>query len=119
MRALYPCITASLALAACATLPAEAPEPQVNGMDRSAFVQGACAGCHAVEAGYLSPNPAAPSFEAIANRDGLTRASLAAFLADAHNYPVDMDFTLDQAEVEAIADYVLLLRDDSYRPVPQ
>jgi cytochrome c553 len=34
-----------------------------------AFAQGACGGCHAVEHPGLSPNPSAPPFAAIVNRE--------------------------------------------------
>ena len=81
------------------------------------FVQTACADCHAVTATSLSPNPSAPSFENIANRNGLNRATLSAFLIDAHNYPDAMDFELGQEETEALTDYILTLKRDNYKPV--
>lgn len=81
----------------------------------AAFAQAACGGCHAVKAGVLSPNPASPGFAEIANKPGLTQASLATWLRDAHNYPEDMDFDLDAAQVEALARYILTLRDADYR----
>lgn len=82
-----------------------------------AFVQTACADCHAVTATNLSPNPSAPSFENIANRNGLTKATLSAFLIDAHNYPDAMDFELGPEETEALSDYILTLKKDSYNPI--
>lgn len=85
---------------------------------RLAFVQAACGGCHAVEAPGLSPNPQSPPFADIANREGLTRATLVTWLTDAHNYPEVMDFDLDQPQVEEIADYILTLRSDGYKRVP-
>ena len=86
--------------------------------DRLAFVQAACGGCHAVEASGLSPNPASPPFADIANREGLSRDTLASWLRDAHNYPEVMDFDLDQPQVDDIADYILTLRSDDYRKLP-
>lgn len=80
-----------------------------------AFAQAACGGCHAVEAGALSPNPASPSFAEIANRKELSNVSLATWLRDAHNYPEVMDFDLDDAQVDALAAYILTLRDPDYR----
>lgn len=80
------------------------------------FVEAACGGCHAVEPPFLSPNPESPSFEAIANRAGLTEGTLAAWLMDAHNYPEQMDFTLTREQAEQIADYMVTLRRTDYRP---
>jgi mono/diheme cytochrome c family protein len=81
----------------------------------AAFAQAACGGCHAVKAGALSPNPASPGFAEIANRAGLTQGSLGTWLRDAHNYPEDMDFDLDPAQVEALVAYILSLREADYR----
>jgi len=100
------------ALAACQTTEtALQPDPP-------AFVEAACGGCHAVEPPFLSPNPEAPSFEAIANREGLSQETLADWLADAHNYPETMDFDLERAQVEQIADYMITLRREDYVPEP-
>lgn len=77
-----------------------------------------CAGCHAVGPNALSPLVEARSFVDIANMPGLTRASLATFLSDAHNYPDVMDVELDDADVLVVTDYLLTLRDESYRPGP-
>ena len=68
-----------------------------------AFAQGACGGCHAVENPWLSPNPASPTFADIA------------YLTDAHNYPMVMDFDLDPEQAEELAHYILTLRDPEYR----
>jgi len=44
-----------------------------------------CASCHAVEPGQLvSPNVAAPSFEALATRPDMTRPALSALLRSPH-----------------------------------
>ena len=85
---------------------------------RLAFVQAACGGCHAVEVPGLSPNPASPPFGVIANRTELDRETLAAWLRDAHNYPEEMDFDLDPPQVQQIADYILTLRSEGYKRVP-
>lgn len=89
--------------------PKGAPKPP-------AFVEAACGGCHAVEPPFLSPNPESPSFAAIANREGLTEATLASWLFDAHNYPEQMDFTLTREQAEQIAEYMITLRRADYRP---
>lgn len=85
---------------------------------RLAFVQAACGGCHAVEGQDLSPNPASPPFADIANREGLSKETLVSWLTDAHNYPEVMDFDLDPPQVEGIAEYILTLRSDNYRKLP-
>ena len=87
--------------------------------DTLAFVQAACGGCHAVENGYLSPNPKAPRWVDIANREGLSEETLASWLYDAHNYPEMMDFDLDQARADEIADHMLKLRSNDYQPLPE
>lgn len=117
---------AVLGAAACnhgaANAPASMTVPQASlpeaEHERLAFVQAACGGCHAVETPGLSPNPASPPFAQIANRAGLTRATLLHWLSDAHNYPEVMDFDLDEAQVEQIADYILTLRSAGYRRLP-
>jgi mono/diheme cytochrome c family protein len=90
-----------------------APSPDTRA---PAFVEAACGGCHAVEPPFLSPNPASPSFAAIANRSGLSEASLAAWLSEAHNYPEQMDFTLTATQIDQIAAYMVTLRDAGYVP---
>ena len=86
--------------------------------ERLAFVQAACGGCHAVEEPGLSPNPASPTFADIANREGLSHETLVTWLTDAHNYPEVMDFDLDPPQVDDIADYILTLRSENYRKLP-
>ena len=102
---------AALALTACQTT-----APQATAPKPPAFVEAACGGCHAVEPPFLSPNPESPSFAAIANREGLTEATLGSWLYDAHNYPEQMDFTLTREQAQAIADYMVTLRRKDYRP---
>lgn len=112
-----------LALAACQTPGTDNPPPMVGKSTSPsrdtrapAFVEAACGGCHAVEPPFLSPNPASPSFAAIANRRGLSETSLADWLGEAHNYPEDMDFTLTPAQTRRIAAYMVTLRDAGYVP---
>jgi len=82
----------------------------------TAFIQATCADCHAIRPLELSPNPEAPSFADIANREGLTAKTLSAFLKDAHNYPDAMDFDLNAARADALTAYILTLREENYRP---
>lgn len=112
-----------LALAACQTAaPADAPPMVGKATSPSpdtrapAFVEAACGGCDAVEPPFLSPNPASPSFAAIANRPGLSERSLADWLAEAHNYPEQMDFTLTRSQIDQIAAYMVTLRKAGFVP---
>lgn len=99
------------ALAACTTVPA------ADGAARGkALAQQRCAACHAVAAHDLSPNPDAPPFPAIANQAGLTRVTLHDFLKDSHNYPAAMNFTLDDAAVDDLAQYMVTLQQPDYHP---
>lgn len=104
-----PTIVFVASLAACQSTPPQ-PHPGL------AFVEASCGGCHSVERHGVSPNPGAPPFAAIANQEGLTEATLGSWLLDAHNYPEEMEFELDQPEVSGLADYILTLRDPGYRP---
>ena len=94
-------------------------DPPMASNDTLAFVQAACGGCHAVEPGYLSPSPGAPRWEDIANRERLNEATLASWLYDAHNYPEMMDFDLNRARAEEIVAYMLAMRSDDYKPLPE
>lgn len=83
-----------------------------------AYAEAACGSCHAVEAPWISPNPLSPPFIDIANREGLSGATLASWLKDAHNYPEQMDFDLDAEHAQALADYMAGLRSEDYRKQP-
>lgn len=103
------------ALAACQTVAPE-PVPAQAQPEDHALAQAACASCHSVEPFGLSPNPQAPEFPAIANRPGVTRETLTMWLVDAHNYPGEMDFYLEDDEVQQLVDYMLTLRREDYHP---
>jgi mono/diheme cytochrome c family protein len=106
------------ALAACQTPSAIEPSAGAGGVEQQglAFAQGACGGCHAVERFDLSPNADAPPFVAIVNREGLSADTLHTWLRDAHNYPEEMEFDLNPAQVDVLIDYMLQLKDPAYRP---
>lgn len=112
MKSLWTPLILVATLAGCQTAEPE-PVLAANPEDH-ALAQAACASCHSVEAYGLSPNPDAPEFPAIANRRNLTRETLTMWLVDAHNYPVDMDFYLEDDEVEQLVDYILTLRREDY-----
>ena len=82
------------------------------------LVQGVCGDCRAVQRPFISPNPEAPGFDAIANSAGLTGESLTAWLIDAHNYPELMEFELSEAEAREVADYMVTLQSEDYEPQP-
>jgi mono/diheme cytochrome c family protein len=87
-----------------------------EGLPGLAYAQASCGGCHAVGQRSVSPNPQAPPFPAIVNQEGLTRNTLAAWLRNAHNYPVEMKFSLEPRDVDTLVRYMLTLRDPNYRP---
>jgi len=112
-------LASAFTLAACQSVGSAPPVANAS-VETSppAFVEAACAGCHSVEPPFLSPNPNAPSFESIANREGLTERTLARWLTDAHSYPEAMDFDLEPKHVKRIADYMITLRRPDYVPEP-
>ncbi|MFA6218652.1 MAG: hypothetical protein WC692_02625 [Erythrobacter sp.] len=118
LLALAACTTGSPATAPVASAPGPAQAlPEHGGTDPQsdrAFAQQACGDCHAVVAPGLSPNPKSPPFADIANSPGLTDATLAIWLTDAHNYPEEMNFHLSQEQVDTIARHMLRLRDPNY-----
>ncbi|MEL6530568.1 MAG: hypothetical protein AAGK01_00025 [Pseudomonadota bacterium] len=113
-RAIFLTVMAG-SLAACQT--AGPAAQQASAPNPPAFVEAACGGCHAVQPPFLSPNPEARSFEAIANREELSEATLASWLKDAHNYPDVMDFDLSEEQADEIAQYMVTLRRGDYRRV--
>lgn len=100
------CLVAALALAACSTSRHERPEadaPSPSAARGLAYAQRVCAACHAVTAGEdVSPNPNAPSFEAIANLPGMTPTALNAWLHAPHpTMPSLVVSPSDRADVAA------------------
>lgn len=78
------------------------------------YVVAVCGECHAVTVDAVSPMADAPGFADIANTPGLTRETLETFLSDAHNYPMQMDVDLDEADIEVIADHIMTLQSEDY-----
>lgn len=73
------------------------------------YAREACASCHAVEAGEVSsPEPAAPSFEALANRPDMTRPALAALLRSPHRSMPSLIVEADR--VDDLAAYLASLK---------
>jgi mono/diheme cytochrome c family protein len=77
-------VTAALLLALVSAAPSQAQgdgDP-VAGHDFAAKI---CAQCHGIEKGYQpSPEPFAPTFEAIANTPGMSPMALSVFLQTPH-----------------------------------
>lgn len=108
-------LAAGLAAAAIGAAP-HRPAPAKAVVRGQAFAQAHCAQCHAITANGSSPNPEAPPWDDIANRPGLTAGTFASFLADAHNYPAAMDFTVEHRAIADLAAYMLTLRRPGYKP---
>jgi mono/diheme cytochrome c family protein len=109
-----------LPILACETVPAGAPAASApaarDASSGQAFAQATCGGCHAIGGSGYSSNSNAPPFREIVNREGLTGETLATWLRGAHNYPSEMDFFLNDAQVNQLAAYMLTLRERDYRP---
>ena len=108
----------TLLLAACANGPAALPAAPAAADQGKVFARASCAGCHSIERYGHSPNPNSPPFPAIANQEGLTSETLTTWLRGAHNYPREMDFYLQEREVDALAAYMLTLRNPNYKRPP-
>lgn len=76
-----------------------------------------CSACHGVVAYSSSPNPESPPFEDIANRQGVTQATLQLFLRDSHNYPAAMNFEVEHAGISDLAAYIVTLKRPGYKPL--
>lgn len=109
----------ALAVSACQTVAPERVETASSSQSAPPnLVQGVCGDCHGVEPPFLSPNPAAPSFDDIANRQGMSEKSLTSWLIEAHNYPELMDFELSQNEAGEVARYLISLQREDYKKAP-
>ena len=118
MKQLTTCASAlALALVACQQQPLVNVPPATAYSRGHAYAQASCSSCHAIGGGSTSPHPKAPPFSAVVNQEGLTAATLSSWLRDAHNYPSEMNFQLNQDKLDALVDYMLTLRDPAYRPV--
>ena len=107
-----------LLLAACQQVPPIDAASSPLAMQGQAFARETCSSCHAIGRDARSPNSAAPLFPVIVNQEGVTAETLSVWLRGAHNYPREMDFYLQEAEVNALVAYMLTLRDPNYRRPP-
>ena len=120
-KPILPCL--ALLPAACLTVPPAAPArptPPAASVVRpgQAFAEAQCSGCHGVVGDLSSSNPDAPPFAAIANQEGLTEETLSTWLRGAHNYPAEMNFYLNERQVNELVAYFLSLRSPNYRRPP-
>jgi mono/diheme cytochrome c family protein len=106
MRALSTVIvTACLACAADGARAQNVGSPQAG----LAFARTICADCHAIESKAAnSPNPAAPTFQRIANVPGMTETALYVSLQTPHRTMPDLH--LEGDELRNVAAYILSLR---------
>ena len=114
-----PLALSCIGLAACQPAPpqsAATAQPVPNIVPN--IVQGVCGDCHGVQPPFLSPNPAAPGFDVVANSAGLTRETATDWLVDAHNYPELMEFELTREEAEKVAEYLVSLQREDFEPLP-
>lgn len=107
-----------LLLTACQRLPATQSATAAIAPEGRAFAQASCGECHAVAGVGTSPNSSAPPFPLIVNEEGLTGETLSVWLRGAHNYPAEMNFSLDAQKVDALVAYMLTLKDPNYRRPP-
>lgn len=113
-----PLLGLALLLAGCQKPPLGERTPSSTLSRGQAFAEATCGGCHAVTPYGRSSNPNAPPFGYVANQEGVTAETLTVWLRGAHNYPREMDFYLQAREVDDLVDYLLTLRDPSYRRPP-
>ena len=74
------------------------------------FAEAQCSGCHAVALGQSSPNPQAPTFDAVANELDFTPVTLREFFLDGHETPAQMSLQLEEDDAEAVTTYIMSLR---------
>jgi mono/diheme cytochrome c family protein len=104
-------------VAACQQVPTVNPAASPLALQGKTVAQTSCSRCHAIEIGRSSFSEA-PPFPVIANQEGLTAETLSVWLKGAHNYPREMDFYLQEAEVDALVAYMLTLQDPNFRRAP-
>ena len=99
-----------LGLSACETT--DVPPYEPNASMGMLIARDNCASCHETFAASESPEPRAPSFRQIASRPGMTPETLSSWLRDAHNYPIDMGFSLAQHQADSLVAYIMSERAD-------
>lgn len=94
-------------------------DPQVGGLVAGSpewrglkFARNRCADCHVVEVGQKSATGAAPSFAAVSNTPGATKASLNSWLGSYARHPREMYFEIPAEHIDDLVAYLLTLRGD-------
>ncbi|MBY0563317.1 MAG: cytochrome c [Hyphomonadaceae bacterium] len=106
-------LTLALSLAAC-TATTTAPESPASGSEGDAarglaFAEATCGSCHRVAAGLeMSPYPAAPPFEEIANTPGMTRLALGVWMQSSH--PSMPQLVVEPEQLDDVHAYLLTLK---------
>lgn len=112
---------AALAAGSAAAVSSATARPKEPALSASAqrgltVAQARCASCHALTPNESSPNPEAPSFDDVANREGLTADTLRGYLRDAHNYPDAMNFRIGRRDVRDLSAYIVTLKYAGHKP---
>ncbi|MCC2978519.1 MULTISPECIES: c-type cytochrome [unclassified Sphingomonas] len=79
-----------------------------------ALAQANCSGCHAIGPSGTSNYSEAPTFSTLVNQKGATAETLSAWLREAHNYPQEMDLYLLPPQADALAAYMLTLKQGGH-----
>jgi mono/diheme cytochrome c family protein len=99
------CLNAAACVSAVAP-PSEEVAAATRGFD---YAQQTCASCHAIAAGEaLSPNPAAPPFQAIAETPGMTVTALDVWLHSPH--PTMPHLLVEPEHIDDVSAYLRSLR---------
>ena len=113
-----PLLCLGFILTACQNVSSAQPARSTASLEGHAFAETSCASCHAIGRSGTSPNPSAPPFRAIVNRQGASEETISAVLRGPHNVPRAMDFWISEREADAIIAYMLTLRDPNERRRP-
>lgn len=108
------------AATACQPVPSGPPAPAApsTALQGQARAETLCSGCHAVGRSGTSSNRNAPPFHSIINQVDLRPETVSAWLRDAHNYPSEMNFSLNERDVNLLVAYMISLRDPNYQRAP-
>jgi mono/diheme cytochrome c family protein len=104
-----------LGVAACRSL-AVGEAPRAEASMGLLIAQDNCSRCHQIGGAGDSPNEDAPPFTDIVNQPDITTEVLAAWLGDAHNYPIEMGFHLEPHEIDSLALYMIRWRSSPPPP---
>jgi mono/diheme cytochrome c family protein len=75
------------------------------------YAQATCAGCHAIlYEDTASPEPASPTFKAVADTPGVTRTALSVFLQSPH--PTMPNLIVQGEDADNLIAYILSLKGD-------